>query len=91
MTEPRIGAFVGLDAAEAVELGELLAFFSDWLASDPNRLEASLYDFVDVPDYVGPACNIDELHAEVARFARLLLGYDWANREPRMPQCRRGC
>jgi len=27
--EPRIGAFLGLDAGEAVELGEMLAFFSD--------------------------------------------------------------
>jgi hypothetical protein len=31
----------------------LLAFVSDWLASDPNRLDASLYEFVGVPDYVG--------------------------------------
>jgi hypothetical protein len=28
-----------------------LAFISDWLASDPNRLDASLYEFVGVPDY----------------------------------------
>ncbi len=27
------------EGGEAVELGELLAFFSDWLASDRNRLE----------------------------------------------------
>lgn len=76
VAELRIGAFLGLDAGEAVELGELLAFLSDWLASDPNRLEASLYGFVSVPDYVGPACEVHELRAEVDRFARLLLGYD---------------
>jgi len=42
MAEP-IGPFLGLDAGDAVELGELLAFLSDWLASDPNRLDASLH------------------------------------------------
>jgi hypothetical protein len=91
VAEPRIGAFLGLDAGEAVELGELLAFFSDWLASDPDRLEAALYEFVGVPDYVGPACGVDELRAEVDRFARLLLGYYyyWANGEE--PQCGRIC
>ena len=89
MAEPRIGAFLGLDAGEAVELGELLAFFSDWLASDPNRLDASLYEFVGVPDYVGPACEVDELRAEVDRFVRLLLGYDWASGEERQPSAMR--
>lgn len=81
MAEPRIGTFLGLDASKAIELGELLAFFSDWLASDPNRLDASLYEHVGVPDYLGPACDVHELRAEVDRFARLLLGYDWANGE----------
>jgi hypothetical protein len=85
VAEPRIGAFLGLDTGEAVELGELLAFFSDWLASDPNRLQASLYEFVGVPDYVSPACEVDELRAAVDRFARLLLGYDWASGEERQP------
>ena len=74
VAEP-IGPFLGLDAGDAVELGELLAFLSDWLASDPNRLDASLYDFVGAPDYVGPVCRIDELRADVDRFARMLLGY----------------
>jgi hypothetical protein len=41
MAEP-MSPFLGLEASEAVELGELLAFISDWLASDPNRLDASL-------------------------------------------------
>ena len=75
VAEPRVGPFLGLDAGEAVELGELLAFVSDWLASDPNRLDASLYEFVGVPDYVGPVCGVDELRAEVGRFAGMLLGY----------------
>jgi hypothetical protein len=73
--QPGVGPFQGLDAGDAVELGELLAFVSDWLASDPNRLDASLYGFVGVPDYVGPVCTVEELRAEVDRFAGMLLGY----------------
>lgn len=42
----------------------MLAFVSDWLASDPNRLDASLYEFVGVPDYVGRVYRVDELRAE---------------------------
>jgi hypothetical protein len=48
MVERRIGAFLGLDAGEAVEVGELLAFFSDWLASDPSRL------YTGTPMYLTP-------------------------------------
>lgn len=77
MTEPA-DPFLGLDVSEAVELGELLAFLSDWLASDPNRLDASLHDFAGVPDHAGSAPGVDELRADVDRFARMLLGYDWA-------------
>ena len=73
--QPGVGPFLGLDAGDAVELGELLGFVSDWLASDPSRLDASLYEFVGVPDYVGPVCTVDELRAEVEHFARMLLGY----------------
>jgi hypothetical protein len=80
VAEP-IGPFLGLDAGEAVELGELLAFFSDWLASDPNRLDASLYEFVGVPDYAGQVCTVDELRTETDRFARILLGYETARDE----------
>jgi hypothetical protein len=53
---------------------------SDWLASDPNRIDPSLHDFVGVPHHVGPACTVEELRADVDRFARTLLGYDWTNR-----------
>jgi hypothetical protein len=80
MGEP-MGPFLGLDTGDAVELGELLAFLSDWLASDPNRLDASLRDYLGAPDHVGPVCRIDELRADVERYARMLLGYDWANGE----------
>jgi hypothetical protein len=37
MAEP-MSPFLGLDTGDAVELGELLAFVSDWLASDPTGL-----------------------------------------------------
>lgn len=74
VAEP-IGPFLGLGVGDAVELGELLAFLSDWLASDPNRLDASLHDFVAASDYVGPVCRVDELRTDVDRFARMLLGY----------------
>jgi hypothetical protein len=62
MAQP-IRPFLGLDTADAVELGELLGFLSDWLASDPNRLHASLHDFVGLPDYVGPVVH----HRRIAR------------------------
>ena len=79
MAEP-MGPFLGLDAADAVELGELLTFLNDWLASDPNRLDASLHDYVAAPDHIGAACRIDELRADIERYARMLLGYDTAGR-----------
>ena len=79
MAEP-MGPFLGLDAADAVELGELLTFLSDWLASDPNRLDASLHDYVAAPDHIAAACRIDELRADIERYARILLGYDTAGR-----------
>lgn len=80
-----MGPFLGLDVDDAVELGELLAFISDWLASDPNRLDASLYDYAGTPDHVGAVCRIDELRSDVERYARKLLGYDWAAGELPLP------
>jgi hypothetical protein len=73
VAEP-IDSFRGLSASDAIELGELLAFLNDWLACDPNRLDASLHDFVRPPDHVDAGYRIDELRADVDRFARLLLG-----------------
>jgi hypothetical protein len=56
---------------------------------NPNRLDASLHDFVGVADYVGPVSTVDELRADVDRFARILLGYDPATGElPRPPASR---
>jgi hypothetical protein len=42
-----------------------------------ERLDASLPEFVGVPGYVGAVRTVDELHADMDRFARMLLGYDW--------------
>ena len=37
---------VTLDATDAAELAEMLQFLADWLKRDPDRLRASLEDFV---------------------------------------------
>jgi hypothetical protein len=59
---------VSLDAADAIELAELLQLVDDWLQSDPGNLAASLGRFIGSPAY-GPA----ELRGDFARF-RFLLG-----------------
>jgi hypothetical protein len=40
-----------LDAVDAAELAEMLAFLSQWLARDPGRLGPSLEDFTGHPAY----------------------------------------
>lgn len=62
---------VCLDAADAVELGELLEFLGRWLVSDGDRLGASFGRFVGTAGY-----GISELRADVSRFALLLCGTD---------------
>ena len=62
---------VKLDAADAAELAEMLQFLSQWLARDPDRLGASLAQFVRHPAY-GPAYLRDDLE----RFVFLLGGSD---------------
>ena len=42
---------VKLDATDAAELAEMLQFLSQWLARDPDRLSASLAQFVGHPAY----------------------------------------
>lgn len=61
---------IRLDAGDAVELAELLAFIADWLRQDQGRLELSLLGFVGKTGY-----SIDTLHTDLARF-RFLLGDD---------------
>jgi len=58
---------IRLDAADAAELAELLAFIADWLRQVQGRLEPSLHSFVGNASY-----SIDTLHADLARFGFLL-------------------
>jgi hypothetical protein len=56
---------------DAVELGELLTFLSDWLAgNDQAQLSASLHRFVGTDGY-----DLNELRTDLARFG-FLLGTD---------------
>jgi hypothetical protein len=57
-----------MDAADAVEIAEMLQVLGDWLESDRDHLAASLARFVGSPVY-GPG----SLREDFARF-RFLLG-----------------
>lgn len=59
---------ISLEAADAIELAELLQLIDDWLQSDADNLTASLTRFIGSPAY-GPG----ELRGDFARF-RFLLG-----------------
>jgi hypothetical protein len=65
---------MNLDTVDAAELAELLQFLAGWLASDPDRLAASLLAFVGHPAY-----GTEQLRQDLDRFAFLLGGND---REP---------
>jgi hypothetical protein len=60
-----------LDAVDAAELAEMLAFLSRWLARDPGRLGPSLGDFVGHPAY-----GIQHLRDDLDRFVFLPGGSD---------------
>jgi hypothetical protein len=62
---------VKLDVTGAAELTEMPQFLSQWLARDPARLGASLEEFVGNPAY-----GLQDLHADLERFAFLLGGSD---------------
>jgi hypothetical protein len=62
---------IHLDAGDAGELAELLAFIGDWLCHDRGRLEPSLRNFVGTTGY-----GIDTLHADLGRLCFLLGGDD---------------
>lgn len=64
---------LSVDVADAVELTELLGFLNDWMASDRDRLDASLRRFVGNPAY-----DLRSLRADLDRFA-FLLGDDGEN------------
>jgi hypothetical protein len=57
-----------LDAADTIELGELLAFLDDWLdGNDSTLLAASLHRFLGTTGY-----DLNELRTDLARFTFLL-------------------
>jgi hypothetical protein len=58
---------VCLDAADALELGEMLELLRDWLQTD-DEVAASLVRFS------GDLLGISELQADLSRFAFLLGG-----------------
>ena len=62
---------VNLDATDAAELAEMLQFLSQWMARDPDRLSASLAQFVGHPAY-----GLAQLRQDLERFAFLLGGSD---------------
>ena len=67
MTAPE----VRLDATDAVELAQMLAFIRGWISGpDQDQLAASLHRFVGVDGY-----DLDELRSDLARFT-FLLGED---------------
>jgi hypothetical protein len=74
-----------IDTADAIELAETLQLIARWLTADPERLAASLLDFIGHPAY-GP----DALPADLDRFAFLLGGNDGEfllGEDPDLPQC----
>jgi hypothetical protein len=60
-----------LDTGDAIELAEMLALIGDWLAADPDPLDASLTRFIGHHAY-----GATQLRADVARFVFLLGGDD---------------
>ena len=62
---------VSLDAADAIELAEILQLIARWLAADPATLAPSLLAYIGHPAY-GP----DALRADLDRFTFLLGGSD---------------
>jgi hypothetical protein len=62
---------ISLDTTDAIELAETLQLIASWLAADPERLAASLLQYIGHPAY-GP----DALRADLNRFTFLLGGND---------------
>ena len=60
-----------LAGEHALELGQLLQFLADWTTADRERLSVSLANYLG-----GSAYQLDELHADLHRFAFLLAAND---------------
>jgi hypothetical protein len=58
---------VSLDAADAIELAELLEFLNDWLHHRDVAASYTRFTF--------GLCTLDELRADLARFSFLLGGH----------------
>ena len=48
-----------IDTADAIELAEILQLIARWLTADPDRLAASLLDFIGHPAYGPDALRAD--------------------------------
>jgi len=61
-------AQITLDPSDAAELAEMLTFLADWLSGSPKPVLVN-----SLAAYVGhPAYNLDDLRADLHRFAFLL-------------------
>lgn len=60
-----------INTGHAAELAEILQFIADWIHTDHEPLATSLTRFVGDPRY-----NINELEADLTRYAFLLGGND---------------
>jgi len=62
------GAMITIDAADAIELAEALGWLRDWFTYDTDTLDQSMrrHSF--------GLFSLDELDADLARFAHLLGG-----------------
>jgi hypothetical protein len=60
-----------LDTSDAAELAQMLQFLTDWLAADPDQLDASLTRFVGHRAY-----GAVQLQTDLHRFVFLLGGDD---------------
>ena len=58
---------ISLDLADAMELGQLLEFLDDWLATAPDQLAPSLARFIDAPGY-----DLEQLRTDLQRHMFLL-------------------
>ena len=62
---------INLDLADALELGQLIEFLDDWLATEPQHLTPSLARFIDDPAY-----DTEQLRTDLQRFMFLLTHND---------------
>ena len=64
-----------LTPVDTTELGEILQLIADWLHHDPTVLNQSLLHFIGHPAY-----DLEQLHADLDRYAFLLGANDGENR-----------